>query len=72
MIEGLDSFVESGEQTGLRELRDLLVELLGGPGAAGRLMDHQVIKSRVRRLCFESNGEVRGPASAWIVSALAS
>jgi hypothetical protein len=59
MIEGLDDFVESGEQMGLRELRELLVELLGGPGAAGRLIDHQVIKSRVRRLCFDTNGGVR-------------
>ena len=60
MIEGLDDLLESKGQPGLQELRALVLELLGGPEASGRLIDEQkLLRSRVYRLRFEVDGDVR-------------
>jgi hypothetical protein len=60
MIDGLDDLLESKGQPGLQELRALVLELLGGPEADGRLIDEQkLLRSRVYRLRFEIDGNVR-------------
>jgi hypothetical protein len=62
MIEGLNSILEGRGQPGLTELRELLAELLGGPGASGRLLEQQMLQpkgARVSRLRFGVNGQTR-------------
>jgi hypothetical protein len=59
MIEGLDDLLEGGGYPGLPELRGLLQELLGGPGAAGRLVGRDRLNQRVDRLRWEVNGRGR-------------
>ena len=62
MIEGLDRVLESHGQPGLRELRGLLQELLGGSPAQGYLIDEQALQPRalrVFRLRFMINGQTR-------------
>jgi hypothetical protein len=62
MIEALDTILEGSGQPGLPELRRLLLSLLGGPEATGRLVDQQPLKApavRVHRLRFALNGSVR-------------
>jgi aminoglycoside/choline kinase family phosphotransferase len=62
MIEGLERILEDSGQPGLRELRELLEELLGGRQAAGRLIEQQMLQpkgSRVFRLLFAINGQTR-------------
>jgi hypothetical protein len=58
LIEGPCDPLESGGQACSTELHDLLQELLGGPGAAGRLIARQRLAPRVHRLRFEVNGRV--------------
>jgi hypothetical protein len=55
-IEGLGDLLESCGQAGLTALRDLLQELLGGPGAIGQLIAQQRLAPRVYRLRFKVNG----------------
>src|SRR5882762_816295 len=62
MIDGFDSLLEIGDQSGLVELRVLLADLLGGSDAVCSLIDKQQLQSRrphVFRLRFDYNGEVR-------------
>jgi hypothetical protein len=59
MIDRLDGLLEGTGQPGLCELRTSLREVLGGPGAAGRLIDQHSLKGLVHRLRFEINGRVR-------------
>lgn len=60
MIDGLDDLLAGKGQPGLQELRALVLELLGGPDVSGRLIDEQRLRrSRVYRLRFEVNGDVR-------------
>jgi thiamine kinase-like enzyme len=60
VIIGLDDLLEDVHQCGLKELRALVSDILGGPDARGRLTDHQkMIKHRVYRVRFEINGDVR-------------
>ncbi len=60
MIEGLDTLFEETWQPGVSELRELLVEVLGGSYAEGRLVHQRGLrKSRVYRLCFDVNGDSR-------------
>lgn len=60
MIEGLDILLESKGQPGLSELRVIVQELLGGSEVSGRLIDEQkLLRSRVYRLRFEVEGDLR-------------
>lgn len=59
MIEGLNGLLESKRQPGLPELRAFLKELLGEPKVSGRFIDEQRLRSRVYRLRFEVDGDVR-------------
>src|SRR5207247_3997021 len=62
MIEGLDQILEGSGQPGLRELRELLQELIGVAGAAGRWVDQQMLQpraERVFRLSFVIDGQTR-------------
>jgi hypothetical protein len=56
MIEGLADVLEGCEYPGLSELRGLLHDLLGGPGATGRFVDRSRLNGRVDRLRFQVNG----------------
>lgn len=64
MIEGLDKALQGRAQASVRELRELLEELLGADGADARLIDQQMLRShahlsRVFRLHFAIDGQVR-------------
>lgn len=58
LIEVPGDLLESGGQACPTELRDLLQELLGGPGAIGQLIARQRLAPRVHRLRFKVNGRV--------------
>ena len=69
MIDGLHRVLEGSDQPGLPELRGLLEELLGGPSAEGKLLEHSVLQPRsmrVFRIRFDVSGEMR----TWIVKRL--
>ncbi|MBV7336731.1 aminoglycoside phosphotransferase family protein [Chloroflexi bacterium TSY] len=60
MIEGLDGLLANMDQSGLPELRDLLMAMLGGPTVDGQLLEEQkLLRSRVYRLRFDVDGDVR-------------
>jgi hypothetical protein len=62
MIEGLNKILEGSGQPGLSELRELLQELVGGRGGAGRFIGQDALQpraQRVFRLRFDVNGETR-------------
>jgi Phosphotransferase enzyme family len=59
VIAGLDDLLAGSGQLGLPELRSLLDDLLGGPGAAGRLVERGPVNGRVDRLRFQVNGRER-------------
>ena len=62
MIEGLNELLDDTSQTGLTELRAMLLEILGGSEAAGRLTRQQDLSpraARVYRLQFEIDGLAR-------------
>jgi hypothetical protein len=72
LIEGLDDLLEGSGLPGLAELRRVLGDLLGGPGAAGRLADRRRLAPEVYRLRFEVGGRVESfvvkrlePGVAW-------
>ena len=56
LIEGSGDLLERGGQEELIELRELLQELLGGPGATGRLIAQKRLAPRVYRLRFKVDG----------------
>lgn len=61
-MDAFDQVLEDTRQPGLRELRELLRDLLGAPKGNCRLLDEQQLSSRhsrVFRLCFACNGEPR-------------
>src|SRR5204863_2983962 len=68
MIEGFNELLEETKHPGLAELRWLLVHLLGGPDATGRLVEQSSLKTpeRVYRVRFAQNGSVR----SWVVKRL--
>lgn len=54
LIQGLDTVLEGTRNTGLGDLRELLVEVLGGPDSEGRLLEQRRLsRERVFRLRFE-------------------
>ena len=54
LIQGLDTVLDGTGNTGLGELRELLVEVLGGPDLPGRLLEQRRLsRQRVFRLRFE-------------------
>jgi hypothetical protein len=59
MIEGLDEVLGGCGYPDPTELRGLLQDLLGGPGATGRLIERNGLKRRVHRLRFQVNGRAR-------------
>jgi hypothetical protein len=72
LVEGLDGLLEGSGLPGLAELRRVLGDLLGGPGAPGRLADRRRLAPGVYRLRFEVGGRVESfvvkrlePGVAW-------
>jgi hypothetical protein len=59
MIAGLSDVLAGSGGLGLGELRDLLQDLLGGPGATGRFVGRNGLNGRVDRLRFQVNGRER-------------
>ena len=69
MIERMDKVLDGSGQPGLRELRDLLQELLDGQSVEGTFIGHQDLQARsmrVFRLSFAINGSTR----TWIAKRL--
>jgi len=59
MIEGMELFTDTKEQTGIAELQSLLQELLGNHVTARLQSKEMLLRSRVHRLVFEVNGDER-------------
>ncbi|HXJ56984.1 MAG TPA: phosphotransferase [Verrucomicrobiae bacterium] len=50
MIDGLDTLLEETDQPGLVELRELLLEILGGPRTTAHVLDEEPLAARRRRV----------------------
>ncbi len=62
MIDGLDNLLEESGQPGLMELRQLLLEILGGTDTRGQVLDQHRLparRPRVYRLRFVIDGWIR-------------
>jgi hypothetical protein len=59
VIAGLGDVLVGSPDLGLSELRNLLQDLLGGPGATGQFLQRNRLNGRVDRLRFQVNGQER-------------
>jgi len=66
MIEGLERVLEDSGQRGVKELRGLLQELLGGRDATGRLLEEQMLQPRAMRV-FRFANRIIWPAIALVM-----